>query len=204
MKQSIFRPFVLSFLGLACSASLYAKAEVGQAAPAFKSIASDGKTYSLSDFKGKVVVLEWYNTGCPFIRKHYDGGHMQSLQDTYGKKGVVWLSVASSAPGKEGYLSASEAQADRAKYSSKALATLLDPDGKIGRLYEAKTTPHMFIIDTQGKLIYNGAIDDHNSTDMEDIKVSKNYVSAALDEVLAGKAVSVPTTKPYGCSVKYQ
>ena len=178
--------------------------EVGRAAPYFMAKGSDGKDYRLSDYSGKFVVLEWYNKDCPFIRKHYASGNMQKLQNTYAKKGVIWFEIVSSAPGGQGYVTAAEAQANRAKVGSKALATLLDPEGKIGRLYAAKTTPHMFIINSQGILIYEGAIDDHNSTEAEDIPESKNYVAAALDEALAGKPVTISSTRPYGCSVKYK
>src|ERR1035437_1352954 len=177
---------------------------VGQPAPAFVATGSDGQTYTLAEYKGKFVVLEWYNKDCPFIHKQYDSGNMQRLQDTYGKKGVVWFEVASNAPGKEGYMTVAEAQANRQKVGTKADATLLDPDQAVAKLYEAKTTPHMFIIDPKGVLIYQGAIDDHNSTDAEDIPKSKNYVAAALDEALAGKPVAVSSTHPYGCGVKYK
>jgi hypothetical protein len=185
--------------GLAC-----ATPEIGKSAPAFTGQGSDGKAYSLADYKGKFVVLQWYNRDCPFIHKHYDSANMQMLQSAYGKKGVIWFEILSSAPGREGYMTAAEAQANRAKYMSRALATLLDPDGKIGQLYGAKTTPHMFIIDPKGILIYQGAIDDHASTDPADISKSKNYVATALDEAMAGKPVSTPETRPYGCGVKYK
>jgi hypothetical protein len=129
---------------------------------------------------------------------------MQKLQDTYGKKGVAWFEILSSAPGKEGYMTASEVQENRQKYNTKSVATLLDPDGKIGQLYGAKTTPHMFVINPQGVVIYAGAIDDHATADPDDIPKSKNYVAAALDEASAGKPVTVASTRPYGCSVKYK
>lgn len=196
----------LSILGLSIvTASLaFAAVSVGKPAPDFSAKGSDGKAYHLADYKGKFVVLQWYNLDCPFIHKHYDSGNMQKLQDTYGKKGVVWFEIISSAPGAEGYLTADEAQDNRGKSGTKSLATLLDPQGKVGRLYGAKTTPHIFIIGPKGTLIYQGAIDDHNSADAEDIPNSKNYASAALDEALAGKPVSVPSTRPYGCGVKYR
>jgi peroxiredoxin len=178
--------------------------EIGKPAPLFTAKASDGKDYRLADYKGKFVVLQWYNRDCPFIHKHYDSGNMQQLQAKYGAKGVVWFEILSSAPGREGYLTAAEAQENRVKIGTKADASLLDPEGVIGRQYAAKTTPHMFIIDPKGILIYQGAIDDHNSAEAEDIPHSKNYVSAALDEALAGKPVSTPSTRPYGCGVKYK
>jgi len=177
---------------------------VGKTAPDFVGQGSDGKAYHLADYKGKFVVLQWYNRDCPFIHKHYDSGNMQKLQDTYGKKGVVWFEVISSAPGAEGYLTADEAQANRGKSGTKSLATLLDPDGKIGRLYGAKTTPHMFVINPKGTIIYQGAIDDHNSADAADIPNSKNYVAAALDQAMAGQPVTIASTRPYGCGVKYR
>lgn len=191
---------VMSILSLRAHADV----EIGKPAPDFTAIGSDGKSYRLADYKGKLVVLEWYNKDCPFIQKHYEPGNMQKIQDQYGKKGVIWFEMASSAQGREGYYSAEEMQKIREKSGSKALATLMDADGKIGGLYKAKTTPHMFIIDPQGVLIYNGAFDDHPTPYAEDIPKSKNYVSAALDEALAGKPVSQPLTRPYGCSVKYK
>lgn len=177
---------------------------IGKPAPLFTGHGSDGKAYSLVDFQGKFVVLQWYNPRCPFIRKHYDFGDMQKLQEKYAAKGVIWLEIDSNAPGKEGYMVASEAQVMRERQKTKSLATLLDPDNKIALLYEAKTTPHMFVIDPKGILIYKGAIDDHNSADPKDIPKSKNYVAAALDQAMAGEQVSIPSTAPYGCGVKYK
>jgi len=197
---------LLPILGLSImTASLvFATVTAGKPAPDFVGQGSDGKSYHLADYKGKFVVLQWYNKDCPFIHKHYDSGNMQKLQDTYGKKGVVWFEVISSASGSEGYLTADEAQANRTKSGTKSMATLLDPDGKIGRLYGAKTTPHMFVIDPQGLVIYQGAIDDHNTADPGDIPNSKNYVAAALDQAMAGQSVTVASTRPYGCGVKYR
>lgn len=182
----------------------HADPEIGKPAPDFSATGSDGKTYKLSDYKGKFVVLEWYNKDCPFIQKHYEPGNMQKYQDQYVKKGVIWFEVASSAKGREGYYTAEDMQKIRAKVGSKALATLLDPEGEIGGLYKAKTTPHMFIINPEGVVIYNGAFDDHPTPYAEDIPKSKNYVAMALDEAMAGKPVSKPLTRPYGCSVKYK
>ena len=173
-------------------------------APDFSLPASDNKTYHLADYRGKFVVLEWFNKDCPFVHKHYDSGNMQKLQTTYLHKGVVWFSVASSAPGKEGYMTPEKATKTRVAYKSASTATLLDPEGKVGRLYGAKTTPHMFVINPKGEIIYSGAIDDHNSADPGDIPSSKNYVAAALDEALAGKPVTTSSTPSYGCSVKYK
>jgi peroxiredoxin len=185
--------------GLAC-----ATPEIGKPAPDFTGKGSDGKTYHLADYKGRFVVLQWYNKDCPFIHKHYDSGNMQKLQADYAKKGVVWFEVASNAEGKEGYMTAPEAETNRTKVGSKATATLLDPNQEIASLYGAKTTPHMFVIDSKGTLIYEGAIDDHNSADPADIPNSKNYVATALDQAMAGQPVTIASTHPYGCSVKYK
>lgn len=163
----------------------------------------NGKTVTLSQFKGKFVVLEWINHGCPFVVKHYSSGNMQKLQKTYTKKGVVWLSICSSAPGKQGNLSNDEWKAANKDKGSAATTVLLDPDGKVGKMYGASTTPHMFVIDRAGKVIYKGAIDDRPTPKADDVKGAKNYVASALDAALAGKKVAVSSTKPYGCGVKY-
>lgn len=176
----------------------------GENAPAFSAHASDGKGVSLGEYQGKIVVLEWKNHECPFVKKHYNSHNMQKLQEDYTKKGVIWLSVISSAPGKQGYSTPEQAEKDRAYYGSHATAILLDPEGKLGKLYGAQSTPHMFVINGKGKLVYAGAIDNKPSTDVDDVKTAKNYVSAALDEVIAGKPVSNPMTKSYGCGVKYE
>ncbi len=194
----------LSVLGFGIADTASAAVKVGAAAPDFSLSAQDGSRVSLSSFRGKYVVLEWFNKGCPFVRKHYDSGNMQKLQEAYGTKGVVWLSIASSAKGKEGYMSAEETAKLRGEWKIKSTATLLDPVGKAGRLYGAKTTPHMFIIDPAGKIIYQGAIDSTVSVDPEDIPKSTNYVSEALNAALAGQPVKASSTKPYGCSVKYE
>lgn len=193
-------------LALGISAVTFAAAEPGKPAPDFSLPASDGSNVSLASFKGKYVVLEWFNPGCPFVKKFYEPGKMQSLQETYGAKGVVWLSINSSAKGKEGYTDAKEAAALRTKWNIKAASSLLDADGKVGKLYGAKTTPHIYIINPEGNVIYAGAIDDKATTDSADIAGAKNYVSTTLDAVLAtpAKPVEVASTKPYGCSVKYK
>lgn len=180
-----------------------AEAVIGKPALDFSLSASDRKTYHLADYRGKTVVLEWFNPRCPFVRKHYDSGNMQKIQERYTQNGVIWLSIDSSAPGKQGYLTPEAAARNRMDYKAKSSATLLDPRGTVGHLYGAKTTPHMFIINPQGVLVYKGAIDDHPSTDISDIAQSKNYVVAALDEIVAGKPVSTPYSDSYGCSVKY-
>lgn len=200
IKKLILLGLIAGF-GL-CSAG-YADVNVGETAPDFTLTDTNGKAQSLSSYKGKFVVLEWLNHDCPFVHKHYDSGNMQALQKEYTGKDVVWLSINSSAEGKEGYYSAEKSNELTKEKDASPTAVLLDTDGKVGKLYGAKTTPHMFIVSPQGLLIYQGAIDDKASADQEDIKTSKNYVKAALDEAIAGKAVSEPSTKSYGCSVKY-
>lgn len=176
---------------------------IGEKAPDFTAADSNGKSHSLAAYKGKIVVLEWLNHQCPFVKKHYGSGHMQELQKTYTGKGVIWLSVISSAPGKQGYSTPEQANSVTKEKGAAPTAVLLDPQGTVGKLYGAKTTPHMFIINADGVLVYNGAIDDTPSTDLGDIATAKNYVQSALDELLAGKPVSEATSQPYGCSVKY-
>jgi peroxiredoxin len=181
----------------------FAEVEVGKAAPNFSLPDTNGKTHTLADLKGKYVVLEWYQPDCPFVRKHYRSGNMQSLQKEYTVKGVVWLSIDSSAPGEEGNYPADKLNEFAAKDAAARTALLVDPSGDVGRLYNAKTTPDMYIIDPNGNLVYKGAIDNKRSTDLDDVKVASNYVKNALDSALAGKPVSPNSTRPYGCSVKY-
>ncbi|HMD21046.1 MAG TPA: thioredoxin family protein [Alloacidobacterium sp.] len=188
---------------VAVSVAAYA-VRVGDAAPDFTGTDSNGKTHKLSEYRGKYVVLEWTNNGCPFTVKHYASGNMQALQKDWTAKGVVWLTVLSSAPGEQGYMTAAQENAYLSKEKASPTAALLDPNGAIGHEYAAKTTPHMFVIDPSGKVIYDGAIDDHATTDVEDVKSSKNYVTAALTEAMAGQQVATSSTRPYGCSVKYQ
>lgn len=178
-------------------------ASVGKPAPAFSLKDTNGKAHSLAELKGKFVVLEWVNYDCPFVRKHYDSGNMQKLQKEFTAKGVVWLSINSSAPGKQGCFPAEKVNALLKEKTSHPSAYLLDTDGQVGKLYGARTTPHMFIINPEGQLIYNGAIDDKPSANPGDIASAKNLVRAALDEAMAGKAVTVAASQPYGCSVKY-
>jgi peroxiredoxin len=193
-------------LGLAVSVQAV---EVGKKAPDFSGKDSAGKEQKLSAYKGKYVVLEWVNHGCPFVVSQYGKGKMQKLQEKWTKKDVVWLRVNSSAPGKQGHVDAEACEKEAKERKSKASATILDPAGKIGKKYGAKTTPHMFVVDPQGKLAYMGAIDN---APREAGKVSKgadgspfvNYVDQALTEATAGKAISVPSTVPYGCGVKYK
>jgi alkyl hydroperoxide reductase subunit AhpC len=180
-----------------------AAVQVNQDAPDFTLPGADGATHSLSDFRGKVVVLEWLNHDCPFVRKHYGSGNMQALQKRYTGEGVVWLSINSSAPGKQGHSTPAEAAELTAETGAAPTAVLLDPDGEVGKTYGARTTPHMFVIDPEGKLVYNGAIDDKPTTDQADVEGADNYVVAALAAVMNGETPEVQTTKPYGCSVKY-
>ena len=184
------------------SAAAFA-ARVGDPAPDFTATDSNGKAQKLSDYKGKFVVLEWTNQGCPYTRKHYESGNMQKLQKEWTQKGVVWFTVVSSAPGAQGYVTAEQENDYVKKVNAAPTAVLLDPKGDLGHMFAAKTTPHMFIIDPSGKLIYNGAIDDHPTTDVSDIGSSKNYVSTALEEAMSGKPIAEAATRPYGCSVKY-
>jgi peroxiredoxin len=172
-------------------------------APNFTLADVEGKRHKLSDYRGKFVALEWHNVDCPFVRKHYDSGNMQKLQSQWGKKGVVWLTICSSAPGKQGYYESGDVKMQMKKSKSAASAYLRDTDGKVGRLYGAKTTPHIFVINSDGVLIYAGAIDDKPSTKQADIKGATNYVQACLDAATSGKAVATKATTPYGCSVKY-
>jgi peroxiredoxin len=177
---------------------------VGTAAPDFLLPDAKGNSHSLSQYKGKYVVLEWFNPECPFVKKHYGSDNMQKLQEQYTSKGVVWLTIDSNAPGTEGSITAEQAQKITASWKTHQTALLLDPDGKAGRAYGAKNTPNMVIINPGGKIAYEGAIDSKASPNPADIPTSTNYVKAALDESLAGKSVSTPQTKPYGCSVKYK
>lgn len=175
----------------------------GEMAPDFKGTDSNGKTQTLSQYRGRYVVLEWANRGCPYEQKHYKSGNMESLQKQWTAKGVVWLSVISSAPGEQGFVTPAEENDYLHTMHAAPTAAILDPSGAIGRQYEAKTTPHMFVIDPSGKLIYQGAIDDKPSTDPETLNGAHNYVSQALEEAMAGKPVTTPVTRSYGCSVKY-
>jgi peroxiredoxin len=176
---------------------------VGSAAPNFSLPDAKGKTHSLADYKGKYVVLEWFNPECPFVKKHYGSDNMQKLQQEFTGKGVVWLTIDSSAPGNEGNLTPEQAEKVMNSWKAHPTALLLDPDGKAGKSYGAKNTPHMFVIGPEGKVVYEGAIDSKATPNPADIPTSTNYVKVALDESLAGKAVTKANTKPYGCSIKY-
>jgi hypothetical protein len=175
----------------------------GSPAPDFKGTDSNGVQHSLSQYKGKYVVLEWANKGCPYDQKHYLSGSMENLQKEWTAKGVIWLSVISSAPGEQGYVTPSEENTYLKTMRASPTAALLDPTSAIARLYEAKTTPHIFVIDPTGKLIYQGAIDDKPTTEQADLKGARNYVDETLTAAMAGNPVPVASTRPYGCSVKY-
>lgn len=194
----------LALLLLLAPVSLaHAAAIVGQRAPSFELRDAEGKSVKLDSYRGKYVVLEWTNFGCPFVGKHYGSGNMQELQKKYTAKGVVWLTICSSAKGKQGYVDGAGAKESMKEHDAAPTRFLLDPKGTVGKAYGAKTTPHMFVIDPKGTLVYNGAIDDKASTNKDDVPTAKNYVAAALDESMAGTKVETSATQPYGCSVKY-
>lgn len=193
-----------AFTALAVIAAPAAAAPVvGQAAPDFTLPAANGEAVSLSDFRGKTVVLEWNNPECPFVRKHYGSGNMQRTQATARRDGAVWLTINSSAPGKQGHMSGAQADARLAATGSSPTAYLLDPQGRVGRAYGARTTPHMYIVNASGTLVYAGGIDDKPTANPADIPGARNHVLAALAEIRAGRPVSVSTSRPYGCNVKY-
>lgn len=181
----------------------WARVETGAQAPDFTLTDTNGVTHSLSDFEGKHVVLEWTNHQCPFVVKHYASGNMQELQKKYTEKGVVWLTIVSSAPGQQGYVDADKGKKLMKEHKFAATAKLLDPEGEAGRTYAARTTPHMYVISPEGKLIYQGAIDDDRSANPKKAKTAHNYVAAALDASMKGEEIKAASTQPYGCSVKY-
>ena len=188
---------------LAVTTWAHAEAEIGKPAPAFTLPSCESKTVSLSDYKGKVVVLEWTNYSCPFVVKHYGSGNMQKLQADAAAKGVVWLAICSSAPKQQGHATPADALKACTEKNSAATAYLIDESGATGRAYGAKRTPEMYVINADGILVYQGAIDDKKSVDPADIATAKNLVAAAIEETLAGKPVSTPETEAYGCSIKY-
>ncbi len=201
-KSLLFTTLALTAL---CTGGLFGAAtpKVGAPAPGFTLTDSNGKTHSLGDFKGKYVVLEWFNPGCPFVLKHYKSENMQKLQKEFTGKEVVWLTIDSSAPGQQGSLSPAEANQQMSDWKMNPTELLLDADGKVGHEYGATNTPHMYVINPKGELIYTGAIDDKPTANPNDIAGANNYVKAALDEAMTGKAVATPTSKAYGCSIKY-
>jgi peroxiredoxin len=192
-----------SVAGIAGEEKQATTAKIDEIAPDFTLADMEGEKYTISEYKGKFVVLEWTNMDCPFVKKHYKSGNMQSLQKEYAEKDVVWLRICSSAPGKQGYFDAKTIETRTKEDKSRAAAYLVDADGKVGRMYGARTTPHMFIIDKEGKLIFAGGIDDKPSTNTADVKAATNYVADCLDAALAGEKIDVKTSRPYGCAVKY-
>ncbi len=196
----------VTLIALAAAAfALPASAQQTTGAPAgnFKLTDMNGRTVQLSDYRGKPVVLEWNNPGCPFVKKHYDSGNMQRTQAAAKAGGAVWLTINSGAPGKQGYMKGPEAKSFVAAAKAQSNSYLLDPKGVVGKGYAAKTTPHMYIVDAGGKLVYQGGIDDKPTSDAKDIAGARNHVLAALGEIKSGKPVSMAETRPYGCSVKY-
>jgi len=202
-RRLVLGRILLSAVVAALAGPAFAGPNIGQPAPAFQAVDAAGRTRSLSEFAGRTVVLEWTNNGCPYVEKHYGSGNMQGLQKRATAEGVVWLTIVSSAPGMEGYLKPAEARVWKQKAYAAATDLLLDPQGRVGRLYEAKTTPHMFVIDRAGKLVYMGGIDDRPYAEPASLKGAKNYVAAALADLKAGRPVAVATSRPYGCGVKY-
>lgn len=200
--HSVFAAMCLLSAAALISPAL-ADAQPGKMAPEFSAVDSNGKSHKLSDFKGKTVVLEWTNDGCPYVRKHYGAGNMQALQKTAADKDTVWLTVISSAEGQQGYVKGPEANKLTVDRKATPTAVLLDPQGKVGQLYGATATPHMYVINAQGMLAYAGAIDDKPTANPSDIKGARNYVTEALAAVADGKPVQVASTRAYGCSVKY-
>jgi len=196
------KSFLSVLLMLTCLNAFAMK--TGEKAPDFAVADSKGKIHHLSDYAGKNLVLEWHNQGCPYVKKHYDSGNMQKIQKELTEKGFAWLTVISSAKGKQGYVTGKEADTYVKNKNANPTAVLLDADGKMGKAYGAKTTPHMFLIDKSSNVVYQGAIDNNDSSDKEDIATSKNHVTAAANELLAGKKISEDTTRPYGCGVKYE
>jgi peroxiredoxin len=196
-------PYLLLCIVTAFSLAAHASVSVGQPAPDFTGVDSNGNQHTLSQYKGKTVVLEWTNHDCPYVKKHYNSGNMQKLQKQATADGVVWLSIISSRPGKQGHVSGAKANELTQSRNAAPTAVILDETSEIGLLYGAKTTPHMYIIDKTGQLVYMGGIDSIPSSNEADIAGAKNYVRVALDAIAAGKAIEDSVTRPYGCSVKY-
>ncbi|MCB1138118.1 MAG: thioredoxin family protein [Leptospiraceae bacterium] len=200
-------PVLLSLLSLAylaqCSEESASAPVAGQSAPDFTLVDVHGQSHTLSQYKGKHVVLEWINFDCPYVRKHYQSGNMQKLQREYTDRGIIWLAINSSAPGKQGHFSTQEIEKRSQAHEASFTAYLLDEKGQVGRLYSARTTPHMYVIDPEGKLVYSGAIDDRPTSNLKDVEGATNYVQEALEASIKGKKVKNGRTRPYGCSVKY-
>ncbi|MEN0057268.1 MAG: redoxin domain-containing protein [Bdellovibrio sp.] len=197
------KKILLTIVGVLLASVAGADAKIGSAAPEFSVQDAQGKTHKLSDYKGKYVILEWYNKDCPYVRKHYDSKNMQKLQTDMTAKGYAWLSVISSAPGKQGHQNAADTLKNAEKEGSKASAILRDEDGKLGKAYGAKTTPHIYLINPEGTLLYNGAIDSNDSADPKTIAKAENYLVRAVASAEKGEKIAKATSKPYGCSVKY-
>lgn len=193
----------LLFIATPAFSPAWADIEVGKPAPDFTGTTSDGKTIKLSELKGQPVVLEWTNNECPFVHKHYDSGNMQKLQQEATADKVIWLSIISSAPGKQGNVDGPAANKLTADRNAHPTAVILDPTGEIGHLYNATTTPHMFVIDKNGILVYAGGIDDKPTPVAASLEGANNYVRAALGDLKAGKPVATSHSKPYGCGIKY-
>lgn len=203
MKKYTLMAAALALVVSACLPKAEAAIEIGQPAPAFTATDSNGNTHNLSDFSGKTVVLEWHNPECPYVVKYYDSGRMQELQAQYAAEDIVWLTINSGAEGKQGHMTPEQVNEYIGAKSGKAAAYLIDADGTIGQAYGAKTTPHMYIINGEGTLVYNGAIDDNNSAKMDSLEGAHNYVVAALASLKAGEPIEKSLTQPYGCNVKY-
>jgi peroxiredoxin len=202
MKQ-IIAWTLLTTLAL-CPPMAFANVAAGQSAPEFTLTDIQGKPQKLSAYKGKYVVLEWFNSECPFVQKHYESGNMQSLQKRYGEMGVIWLTINSTSTDSSNYRDPARSQQIVKEWKINSAALMLDTDGTVGHAYGARTTPHLWVIDPNGKVIYTGGIDDKATFRADDVKTAKNFVAVALDESMSGKAVSVPSAAPYGCSVKYK
>jgi peroxiredoxin len=194
---------LLATMFVLAAGTAFAAATVGQPAPAFSAVDTSGKTVSLADFKGKTVVLEWVNPGCPFVQKHYNSANMQDTQKAAAGKGVVWLAINSTATDHGDYKAPAAMAQWMQSQKAAASATLMDADGKVGRAYGARTTPHMYVVNPAGQLVYAGAIDSKATANVADVKTATNHVNVALAESLAGKPVSTASTQAYGCSVKY-
>ena len=197
------RHLLLSLTLMLVSLPAWANAQIGQKAPDFTLKSANGETVKLSDYAGKIVVLEWTNHECPYVKKHYETNNMQKTQEKATQNGAIWLSIVSSAPGRQGHTTEAEAMAIEKKVGAHATHRLLNPEGSVGKSYGAATTPHMFIIDTNGTLVYAGAIDSDPSARHDMVAEATNYVDAAIADLQAGHAVKMAETKPYGCSVKY-
>jgi len=200
----MFRSLIFAFALIAAPISTaLAQAVPGKPAPAFTLADLDGRKVALAEMRGKYVILEWTNPSCPFVRKHYGSGNMQSLQRRFAAEGVVWLTINSTARSHPEYLKPAEMKSWLQQQEAAPTIAALDADGTVGRAYGAKTTPHMYVIDPNGALVYAGAIDDKRSADPADVKTASNFVVQAMNELRAGKPVSSPATPPYGCSIKY-